>query len=87
LATTAFRKLEVPPAGLGWSAVAGWPPDGRHLVARAAGGVAVVDVVNGQWRIVAPAGPGDYLSSSRDGRVLNVEREILDSDIWLMELR
>jgi hypothetical protein len=39
----------------------------------------------GEWRIVAPAGPDDYLSLSRDGRVLSVEREVLDSDIWLME--
>jgi hypothetical protein len=43
--------------------------------------------VSGQWRVAAPAGPRDYLSLSRDGRVLNVEREVLDSDIWLMELR
>lgn len=62
-------------------------PDGRRLVARTTRGVAVIDTVSGQWRVVAPAGPRDYLSLSRDGRVLNVEREVLDSDIWLMELR
>lgn len=39
LTTKAFRKLEVPPAGLGWRAVAGWLPDERHLMARASGGV------------------------------------------------
>jgi Tol biopolymer transport system component len=87
LTTNVFRSLDVPTAGLGWSAVAGWLPDGRRLVARAAGGVAVIDAESSQWRIVAPAAPGDYVSLSRDGRVLNVEHEVLDSDIWLMELR
>jgi hypothetical protein len=66
--------------------VAGWLPDARHLVARASGGVAVIDTANGEWRIVAPAGPDDFLSLSGDGRVLKVAREVLDSDIWLMEL-
>jgi hypothetical protein len=28
---------------------------------------------------------GGFLSLSRDGRVLSVEREVLDSDIWLIE--
>ena len=65
----------------------GWLPDGRRLVARSTRGVAVIDTASGEWRIVAPAGPRDYVSMSRDGRVLNVEREVLDSDIWLMELR
>ncbi len=83
----ALRQLDVPTAGIAWHAVAGWLPDGRHLVARSAGGVAVIDTATGQWRIVAPAGPTDYVSLSRDGRVLNVEREVLDSDIWLMESR
>ena len=86
LTSGAFRTLDVPTSGPSWTAVAGWLPDARHLVARAPGGVAVIDTANGEWRIVAPAGPDDYLSLSRDGRVLSVEREVLDSDIWLMEL-
>jgi Tol biopolymer transport system component len=87
LTSGAFRTLDVPTDGLAWCAVAGWLPDGRRLVARSVGGVAVIDTASGQWRVVAPAGPRDYVSLSRDGRVLNVEREVLDSDIWLMELR
>ncbi len=63
----------VPTAGIAWHAVAGWLPDARHLVARSAEGVAVIDVAT--------------VSLSRDGRVLNVEREVLDADIWLMESR
>ena len=87
LTSGAFRRLDVPTDGLAWCAVGGWLPDGRRLVARSTGGVAVIDTASGEWRIVAPAGPRDYVSMSRDGRVLNVEREVLDSDIWLMELR
>ena len=87
LTSGAFRKLDVPTDGLAWCAVGGWLPDGRRLVARATGGVAVIDTASGEWRVVAPAGPRDYVSLSRDGRLLNVEREVLDSDIWLMELR
>jgi hypothetical protein len=87
LPSGAFRPLDVPTDGLAWCAVAGWLPDGRRLVARTTRGVAVIDTASGQWRVVAPAGPRDYLSLSRDGRVLNVEREVLDSDTWLMELR
>jgi len=86
LTSGVFRTLHVPASGPYWTAVAGWLPDARHLVARASGGVAAIDTANGEWRIVAPAGPDDHLSLSGDGRVLSVEREVLDSDIWLMEL-
>jgi hypothetical protein len=87
LTSGSFRKLDVPADGLAWCAVAGWLPDGRRLVARSTRGIAVIDTASGDWRVVAPAGPSDYVSLSRDGRVLNVERAVLDSDIWLMELR
>jgi hypothetical protein len=87
LTSGSFRKLDVPTDGLAWCAVAGWLPDGRRLVARSTRGVAVIDTASGEWRAVAPAGPSDYVSLSRDSRVLNVERAVLDSDIWLMELR
>ena len=65
-------------------------PDGRMLVyASATAGNLDLYLLrtSGEWRIVAPAGPRDYVSLSRNGRLLNVEREVRDSDIWLMELR
>jgi Tol biopolymer transport system component len=83
----AFRKLDVPTGGRGFGAMAGWLPDGRHLVARSTAGVAVVDTQSGGQRIVAPAAPNDYLSLSHDGKRLSVEHEVLDSDIWLLEFR
>jgi hypothetical protein len=83
--TGAFRSLGVPSGGRMWGAVPGWLSDGRDLVARLVAGVAVIDAATSQWRVVAPAGPNDYLSLNRDGRALSVEREVLDSDIWLVE--
>jgi Tol biopolymer transport system component len=85
--TGRFERLAVPPFGVAARAVAGWLPDGRRLVARLHDGVAVVDTVTGTSRIVAPAGAFDGVSLSRDGRTLLVEREVMDSDIWLLEAR
>jgi hypothetical protein len=85
--TGRFERLAVPPFGVAGRAVAGWLPDGRRLVARLHDGVAVVDTVTGTSRIVAPAGAFDGVSLSRDGRTLLVEREVMDSDIWLLEAR
>jgi Tol biopolymer transport system component len=83
----AYRKLEVPMGGRAFGALAGWLPNGRQLVARSTAGVALVDTGSGEWRIVAPAALNDYLSLSRDGKLLAVERAVLDSDIWLLEFR
>ena len=47
----------------------------------------VMDTVTGTLRIVAPAGAFDGVSLSRDGGTLLVEREVMDSDIWLLEAR
>jgi len=85
--TGRFERLAVPPFGVPARAVGGWLPDGRRLVARVRDGVAVVDTVTGTLRIVAPAGAFDGVSLSRDGGVLIVEREVMDSDIWLLEAR
>jgi Tol biopolymer transport system component len=84
------RDLGVVPSGTGGdSGIGGWFPDGRHLVVKAAEGATVVDVDSGRRTVVAPAGRGlnDPVSLSRDGRFLLVEKEILDSDIWLIEMK
>ena len=49
--------------------------------------VAVVDPVTGTLRMVAPASAFDGVSLSRDGGTLLVEREVMNSDIWLLEAR
>jgi hypothetical protein len=42
---------------------------------------------SGAWRPGAPAGAFDGVSLSRDGGTLLVEREVMDSYIWLLEAR
>ncbi|HLF56749.1 MAG TPA: protein kinase, partial [Thermoanaerobaculia bacterium] len=80
-----FRRLELPVSGRIFGSVAGWLPDDRHLIARTARGVEVIDVSSGKSRAIASASANAFVSLSRDGRTLSVENEILDSDIWLLE--
>ena len=85
LESGAFRTLDTPASGRGFGAVAGWLADDRELVVRSSAGVVVIDTATGESRVVAPASANDYLSLSLDGRVLSVEHEVFDSDIWLLE--
>jgi len=80
-----YHPLNVPVHGWWFGGVGGWLPDSRHLIARLAGGVGLIDTSNSQWRIIAPAEPNDVVRISRNGRVLLVEHEVLDADIWLIE--
>jgi Tol biopolymer transport system component len=81
--------VEPPPFGSAFTAVGGWFPDGRHLLLKTAKGATVVDVESGRRTVVAPVGRGrnDPLSLSRDGKSFLVEKEILDSDVWLIEMK
>jgi serine/threonine protein kinase len=49
-------------------------------------GVVAVDTETGSTHVIAPAGPGDRLAVSRDGRTLVVEHDALDADVWLLDL-
>jgi Tol biopolymer transport system component len=77
----ALRTLDVPPAG-GFRPVVGWLPDAQRLALRTAEDIVVYDVATGDRRRLIAAGSGASLS--RDGRVLVVERDVLDSEIWLL---
>jgi Tol biopolymer transport system component len=84
-----LRDLGVKASGSEGLQVGGWFPDGRHLLVKTTEGATVVDVDSGRRTVVAPVGRGlnDPISLSRDGRFLLVEKEILDSDIWLIEMK
>jgi hypothetical protein len=62
--------------------VAGWLPDAAGFVLRGAEGLVLYNVANGDHRRLTAAGSNAALS--RDGRVLLVERNVLDSEIWLL---
>jgi eukaryotic-like serine/threonine-protein kinase len=87
LATNAIRHLPVPIAPeLEYHTIAGWLPDSRRFVMATPGGLAVIDAASGRWTtIAAPAGSRQRLT--RDGKKLMVEREVLEADVWLIELK
>jgi Tol biopolymer transport system component len=79
-----LRRLDFTPGSLD-SAVAGWLPDSRNLVLRGPAGVVIYDTVAGTSRTIL-AGPAfTLLRLARDGDVLMVQNELLDSEIWLLE--
>jgi len=82
-----YRRLDVPPAGRNFGAIAGWLADGRHFIARSRDGIALVDADTGTWRVIGPCARFDYLRATPDGRVLLVEHEVTDSDVWMLELQ
>ena len=84
--SASYRRLDLPAGGRGFGVIAGWLPGDRGLVARTSAGVVLIELPSGRSRVLAPANPNAYLSLSRDGTTLSVENEILDSDVWLLEL-
>jgi Tol biopolymer transport system component len=79
-----LRRLDLT-SGNGDSAVAGWLPDSRNLVLRGPAGVAIYDTVAGTTRTILTEPTFLSLRLSRDGEVLMVQKELLDSEIWLLE--
>jgi len=79
-----LRRLDLT-SGNGDSAVAGWLPDSRNLVLRGPAGVAIYDTVAGTSRTILTEPTFLSLRLSRDGEVLMVQKELLDSEIWLLE--
>jgi Tol biopolymer transport system component len=75
--------VDVAPVSGPWP-VAGWLPDAAGFVLRGAEGLVLYNVANGDRRRLTAAGGSAALS--RDGRVLLVERNVLDSEIWLLIL-
>ncbi len=76
----ALRALDVAPGG-GARPVAGWLPDPARLVLNGAEGIVLYDVATGDRRRLTAA---VNAALSRDGRVLMIERDVLDSEIWLL---
>ena len=77
----ALRAIDVAP-GSGPRPVAGWLPDPARLILRGSEDIVLYDVATGGRRRLTAGGSNAVLS--RDGRVLMVEREVLDSEIWLL---
>lgn len=87
VATGIVRPLNVLlPAANDYFAVAGWLPDSKRFLARAGRTLALVDSTTGRW---TPAGvpDGTKYGLASAGRIVMVERQTLDADVWLMEIR
>ncbi len=65
--------------------IAGWLPDSRNLVLRGPAGVAIYDTATGTPRTILAESTVGSLSLARDGEVLMVQHELLDSEIWLLD--
>ncbi len=65
--------------------IAGWLPDSRNLVLREPAGVAIYDTVAGTSRTILAEPTFNSLGLARDGEVLMVQNELLDSEIWLLD--
>jgi hypothetical protein len=85
LQANTYRSFELPVVGRTFGAVAGFLPDGKRFVARSRDGIAIVDAETGTWRVVRPVVESDFIRMTADGRVLLIESERFDSDIWLLE--
>jgi len=61
---------------------------GTHqVIVQTPDGVTVVDADSGQARVILKIPRASVLLTSGDGRTLLVEREAIEADLWLMELR
>jgi len=61
---------------------------GTHqVIVQTPDGVTLVDADNGQARVILKMPRASVLLTSGDGRTLLVEREVVEADVWLMELR
>jgi hypothetical protein len=78
-----LRRLDLTSGGL--DAIAGWLPDSRNLVLRGPAGVAIYDTVAGTTRTILAGSTFSSLGLARDGEVLMVQDELLDSEIWLLD--
>jgi hypothetical protein len=66
--------------------IVGWLPDSRRFVTATATGLALVDVASGKATpLDAPKG-GTRYRLSQDATRLMVEREVVDGDVWLLDL-
>jgi WD40 repeat protein len=86
--TNAYRSFDVKPidrTSRVFGLIGGWLHDSRRFIAESSEGVIVLDAADGGWRVLLPNQPRDLLRLSQDGRSLLVEREVLDSDIWMLE--
>lgn len=69
----------------GREGAAGWLPDSRNLILRGAAGVVIYDTVAGTTRTILAEPHFSALGLARAGEVLMVQRELLDSEIWLLD--
>ncbi len=86
VASGKVRTIEVPPplANLA-EGTAGWLRDSRRFLFASGRGLVVVDALTGKWVPFDAPENGIRYRLSADGRTLYSERDILDSDIWLLE--
>ena len=86
-----YRRSQLPIADATWLDAywkfAGWLPDSRHYVAAGRDQIALVDVETGAWRGLQAVDKRRLLVSiSGDGRTLLVEQEVVDGDLWMLEI-
>ena len=87
VATGTVRPLDVSlPVTNDYFAVAGWLPDSRRFLARSGQMLALVDSTTGRSTAVAGSAGTKY-GLANAGRTVMIERQTLDADVWLMELR
>jgi Tol biopolymer transport system component len=84
LATGAWTASTAPLASR--SQPVGWLPDSRHFLIQAPDGLVLVKAATGEWRRLLPGSMSDRYRLSRDGRTLVIERDVFDSDVWLMRV-
>jgi len=86
LENKSLRRLDLGAEGLQQlDTIAGWLSDSRSLVLQTAAGMAIHDTVAGTTRLILGGHPAAYVDLVRNGEVLMVEHEVLDSEIWLLD--
>ena len=84
--TTRAMKGTPPPRWSSYFVVGGWFRDSRRFLAVTDKGLATIDSVTGEATAVQVK-PASRFDLTDGGRQLMVERQVLDADVWLMEVK
>jgi Tol biopolymer transport system component len=86
LESETYRRLELEHRRAGSGSVIAWLPDGDRLVVDTTEQIVVFDARDSAVCEILPSHPGNLVGLSESHRVLQVEREVVNSEIWMLSL-